>query len=142
MKPTVTKKRLTASLVLALVAAFGLAACGGGSKGTNANTNTPTANVATDPAASVAPATGSSTTGTGTITIKNFKFSTATVKAGATVTVKNEDDTTHTVSANDMSFDTTVDGGASATFTAPTKPGTYAFHCNIHNFMTGTLVVQ
>jgi plastocyanin len=64
------------------------------------------------------------------------------VKAGATVTVHNADDTAHTVSAADGSFDTMpVFAVTSKTFVAPTKPGSYMFHCNIHANMRGTLVV-
>jgi plastocyanin len=76
-----------------------------------------------------------------TVTIKNFKFKPPTlkVKAGATVTVKNADDSTHTFTANKGAFDTgDLDGGSSAKVTI-TMPGTYAYHCNIHNFMKGTI---
>jgi plastocyanin len=89
---------------------------------------------------------GSSTSGGSsgsTITIKDFKFSPAplTVKVGQKVTVKNADSTTHTVTANDGSFNTgDVNAGSSASFTAK-KAGTFKFHCNIHNYMTGTLKV-
>ena len=63
------------------------------------------------------------------------------MKAGATVTVMNTDTTTHTVAADDKSFDTgDIAAGASKTFVAP-KAGTYPFHCNIHNYMKGTLTV-
>lgn len=78
-----------------------------------------------------------------TITIHNFMFSpsTLTVKAGATVVVKNTDDTAHTVTALDGSFDTgSIPGGKTATFTA-SKAGTFKIHCNIHNYMTGTIQV-
>jgi plastocyanin len=52
------------------------------------------------------------------------------------------DTTTHTNTADKGEWNTgDIDAGASATFTAPSKPGTYGFHCNIHNFMTGTLTV-
>ena len=65
-----------------------------------------------------------------------------TVKNGATVTVKNADTTTHTLAADGGAFDTgNLTPGMSATFVAPSKPGTYAFHCNIHANMHGTLVV-
>jgi plastocyanin len=75
------------------------------------------------------------------VTIKNLAFSpkTLNVKAGAKVTVKNKDGTTHTFTANKGAFDTgDIDGGSSATITVK-KPGTYAYHCNIHNFMKGTI---
>jgi plastocyanin len=81
------------------------------------------------------------TGGTGGITIANFTFSPSPVKAGSTVTVTNNDTKTHTVTANDGSFDVRVDAGKTATFTAPGKPGPYKFHCRIHSFMKGTLTV-
>jgi plastocyanin len=65
-----------------------------------------------------------------------------TVTAGSTVTVMNADTTTHTVAADNKSFDTgEIHAGATATFTAPMAAGTYKFHCNIHNYMMGTLTV-
>jgi plastocyanin len=75
------------------------------------------------------------------VTIKDFAFSPKTlqVKAGSKVKVKNKDGTTHTFSANKGAFDTgEIDAGSSATITVK-KPGTYAYHCNIHNFMKGTI---
>jgi plastocyanin len=79
-----------------------------------------------------------------TVTIKGFAFSPnpITVKSGVTITVRNQDDTDHTMTSDDKtSFDTKhVAGGASATFVAP-APGTYTFHCNIHQFMKAKLIV-
>jgi plastocyanin len=79
------------------------------------------------------------------VKITNFKFAPAslTVKSGARVTVTNNDTTAHTATANDgHSFDTgTLDPGASHTINVP-KPGSYAYHCSIHPFMHGTIVVQ
>jgi plastocyanin len=75
------------------------------------------------------------------VTIKGFAFSpkTLTVKAGSKVKVTNKDGTTHTFTANKGAFDTgDIDGGSSATVTVK-KPGTYAYHCNIHSSMTGTV---
>jgi len=34
-----------------------------------------------------------------------------------------------------------VNGGTSVSITAPTKPGTYAYRCNIHQYMHGVLTV-
>lgn len=98
------------------------------------STRSPSA--AGSPPSSVAPST---------IVIKNFAFSpgTITVAANATITVHNEDGTTHTVTATGKEFDTgDIPGGAVRTFTAPSKPGRYPYICEIHQYMTGTLVVS
>jgi plastocyanin len=102
--------------------AIGLAACSSSSKSSDAGS-------------------GGGTT-TDKITIKDFSFTGATVKAGATVTVENNGPSTHTVTADGSEFNTgNIDSGKTATFTAPAKPGTYKYHCNIHTSMTGTLTV-
>ena len=112
------KRLITILAVIAL--SLGLASCGSSSKKSDAGSG-----------------------GGSTITIKAFKFTGATVKAGATVTVKNDDTTTHTVKADAAGFDTgDIEAGKSATFTAPATAGSYPFHCNIHQFMKGTLIVQ
>ena len=79
--------------------------------------------------------------------IKNFAFepSTLSVAPGATVTVRNEDSATHTVTATGSShaFDTKdIQAGGTATFTAPSSPGSYPYICEIHQFMHGTLNVR
>lgn len=77
------------------------------------------------------------------ITIADFEFQGPdSVAPGAEVTVTNEDSTSHTVTADEGSFDVTVEGGATATFTAPSEPGSYDYVCNFHGDMTGTLVVK
>jgi plastocyanin len=87
---------------------------------------------------------GSSGSGSAVITMQNTSFKVAgPVKAGATVNIKNNDSFTHTVTSDDgSSFNVSVDGGKSATITAPSKAGTYKFHCNIHSNMHATLTVQ
>jgi plastocyanin len=78
----------------------------------------------------------------GTIAISNFKFTAISVPAGSTVTVSNNDTPTHTVTSDDgTSFNVKVAAGKTATFTAPSTPGTYKFHCNIHSSMHGVLTV-
>jgi plastocyanin len=78
------------------------------------------------------------------IHISKFAYQTPpSVAPGATVTVMNMDGEAHTVTADSGSaFDTKIDPGKSATFTAPMKPGTYAFHCTYHGNMHGMLVVK
>lgn len=103
----------------------------------------------TTPATPTTPGGATATAGAAgdTITIQNFAFSpaTLTVSAGATVSVMNKDSVTHTVTASDspQSFNTgNIAASATATFKAPSKPGTYAYTCTIHPFMHGTLTVQ
>ncbi len=82
-----------------------------------------------------------------TITIKNFAFdpSTMTVKTGSEITWVNQDVAPHTVASDTGSLvkfsSDSLPTGASYNFTF-TQPGTYTYHCSIHPFMTGTIVVQ
>lgn len=135
-------RRISVSTVILLAAAMLLAACGSSSKSsTSAQTSAPTATTVplgtTAPTAASGPAIMIENGGSG------FMFKSSAVKAGATVTVKNNTAVQHTVSADTTAagFDVTVDPGKTMTFTAPSKPGAYKFHCNIHTYMTGTLNV-
>jgi plastocyanin len=77
------------------------------------------------------------------ITIKNFAFKPTplTVKAGTKITVTNKDGTTHTLTSDTGKFDAgSIDGGNSASIMVK-KPGTYKYHCEIHDFMKGTIKV-
>lgn len=78
------------------------------------------------------------------IVVHDFAFVTKPVTAGATVTVHSNGPSTHSVTSDDgTSFNiSSIDSGKDATFTAPTKAGTYKFHCNFHTTMHGTLTVQ
>ena len=78
------------------------------------------------------------------IHIRSFMFKVpVSVQAGTSVTVMNTDNEAHTVTADTGSaFDVKVDAGATATFTAPSKPGSYAFRCKYHSDMHGVLVVK
>jgi plastocyanin len=78
------------------------------------------------------------------VTIQNFSFGPGalTVSAGTTVTWTNSDSVTHTVTAMDRSFDSSnLKPGEQFSFRFDT-PGTYTYHCTIHPFMTGQVVVQ
>ncbi|MCU1492587.1 MAG: hypothetical protein JWO62_351 [Acidimicrobiaceae bacterium] len=84
------------------------------------------------------------------VTIKNFTFAPArfTVAPGERIVVTNDDSVTHTFTATPgatpVAHFTTgnIAPGSSASLTAPTAKGAYAFHCAIHPFMTGTLTVE
>ncbi|MBP2215131.1 cupredoxin domain-containing protein [Arthrobacter sp. CAN_C5] len=82
------------------------------------------------------------TTGQMSISIDDFVFSgPGTVNPGGEITVTNNDSEAHTVTADDGSFDVTIPGGESATFTAPSVIGSYGFFCKFHGNMKGTLTV-
>jgi plastocyanin len=139
-----TRLPIAAAGVAAILA---LAACGSSSGGTGGNQTVPTSQVPPPasqgggpPASSRPPATSGPT-----ITIKDFGYSgDLTVKAGAKVTVVNEDSTQHSLTDTDThKFDTgaIAPNGGTATFTAPTQPGSYSFGCMFHPEMSGTLQV-
>jgi len=100
---------------------------------------TPAATPAASPAANTqAPATAQA------VSIMNFAFDppTLTVPVGTTVTWTNNDSTTHTVTADDGSFDSgNVDRGGTFSFTFSTA-GTINYHCKIHPNMTASITVQ
>lgn len=78
------------------------------------------------------------------VTIHNFAFGPqiVTVKPGVTVHWTNRDSEAHTVTSDAGAFNSSVlQPGASFSFTF-TKPGTYSYHCSIHPFMTGKVVVS
>jgi plastocyanin/uncharacterized membrane protein len=77
------------------------------------------------------------------VVIKQMHFEPATlnVKAGDTVQWKNEDIFTHTVTANDGSFDSGPIAPGSSWQTAIKKSGAIGYHCGPHPNMTAELVV-
>jgi plastocyanin len=128
------RRRLSTLWLLLIL--LGTGGCAGGS-GTPPSTSAP-------PPGSVdggGPTAGPAAT---TITIKDFGYGEPiTVAPGAAVTVTNIDTAAHTVTADEgAAFDTEVKGGGTATFTAPTKPGSYPYHCTFHPNMHGTLIVK
>jgi plastocyanin len=65
-----------------------------------------------------------------------------TVKPGATVTWTNDDDDSHTVASSSKLFKSkALDTGDKFSFTF-TTPGTYAYICSVHPYMTGAIVVE
>jgi plastocyanin len=78
------------------------------------------------------------------ISIANMSFvaSAITVTKGTTVTWTNNDYTTHTVTANDNSFNSNdLDYGNTYSHTFDST-GTFSYHCSIHPDMTGSVVVK
>lgn len=97
----------------------------------------------TKEAATTSTTAGASSAPASTITVKSFAFSpaTLTVKAGTAVTITNNDSPAHTWTADDKSFNEALSPGKSVTHTFD-KPGTYAYHCEIHPSMKGTVTVS
>ena len=122
------------AVVTVVAAALLLSACGGGG---GPGSSSPTTSSPSSGSAAATPATS--------VTISNFMFApmTASVAPGSTVTVANKDSVTHTLTATGGQFDTgDIGPGRTKTFTAPTKAGTYDYMCNIHQYMTGKIVVR
>jgi plastocyanin len=81
---------------------------------------------------------------TATVHIKNFAFDPATLTVAADTTVRfvNDDSEAHTVTARDGSFNSDgLDTNDSWSFRF-TKPGTYAYFCQLHPDMKGTVIVK
>lgn len=71
-----------------------------------------------------------------------FGSATITISKGDTVTWKNDDSYLHRIVADDGSFDLgDQPNGASVKHTF-TQAGTYAYHCSVHPFMKGTVIVK
>ncbi|WP_051637766.1 hypothetical protein [Rhodococcus sp. UNC363MFTsu5.1] len=91
------------------------------------------------PSTTVAPESGAPV-----IAIEDFTYKTPpSVRAGEEVVVRNGAGPEHSVTSDTEGlFDTHVDGNESATFTAPTTPGAYTFHCVYHPEMYSILIVE
>lgn len=83
-----------------------------------------------------------SASGAKTVSIVNFAFKpgTLTVKRGARVSFANTANTAHTATSG--SFDTKrIEPGKTKTVQFNQK-GTFAYHCKIHPFMKGKVIVE
>jgi plastocyanin len=124
-------------VMVALIAVTAVAsACGSSSNGGGASTP---ASAAANTASGGAPAASGST-----VEINNFMFMPAslTVAVDTTVTWKFDDSTDHTVAADDKSF-ISPPLGKDKTYTHTFETaGTVKYHCSIHPFMTGTIIVK
>src|SRR3989475_6690087 len=67
---------------------------------------------------------------------------TTTVRVGDTVTWTNRDAFSHTSTSDTGVWDTGVIRAATSGSFTFTAAGTFAYHCAIHSFMHGTIVVQ
>jgi plastocyanin len=123
------------SIFLAAIALVGTlaTACGGSSTSETAASASGSSSE-TSPTAMAGP----------TITIANMAFGQPlTVAPGTKINIANNDTMEHSVTSDTAgAFDQDVDGNEKATFTAPSQPGEYPFHCSYHPNMKGTLIVK
>lgn len=75
------------------------------------------------------------------LTISGFTFSKVSVHKGDTVTIHNSDGVDHTVTIAAAGIDVAIAAGETATFVAPSTPGTYLLTCDLHPGMKGVLTV-
>jgi plastocyanin len=126
------RRFMPAVAVLLLV----VAGCGGSDDGTADDGRSPGTTAA--PGTTATPGEGDGAV----ITIADFDFGgPVTVAAGETITVRNTDGVTHTWTASDGAFDSGNIAGGSEFSTTLDAPGEYAFFCEIHPSMTGTITV-
>ena len=126
------RKRLHRLVAVLIVTVGLLAACGDDTTATTA--------AATTTSATTAPAT--TVPGGATISVSNFKFEPADVEitVGQTVTFSFVGGT-HTATADDGSWSSGEKSAGGNFEVSFDQPGTYAFHCEIHASMQGTITV-
>lgn len=120
------------------------AACGAGATAATSKSATMHMPVSMPMAASAPAGQAGPAVATDAVTIKNFGFgpATVTVKVGSTITWTNTDDEAHTVFfAFDGSRSPILVNQANTYRKTFSAPGTFTYHCTIHPFMTGTVVV-
>lgn len=78
------------------------------------------------------------------VQIVNYAFipSTLTVKVGTTVEWVNNDKINHTVTSDDGVFDSGVFTTSEAFEYTFNTPGEYPYHCELHPFMKGKVIVE
>src|SRR3954452_7897624 len=133
---TRTRRLLLVPAACALVVAA-TAACGASGAASSGGTSSAMSGMSS----SSSGASGMAATGT-TLMIQKFAYKTpASVSPGAKVQIMNMDGEVHTVTADEgNAFDVTAPSGKTVSFSSPTKPGTYRFHCTFLTNMHGVLV--
>lgn len=126
-----------------------------------ATTNATTTTADTDGAATTPPTTPAATAAAATLTIPMgavtpgnpaYEPASLTVKKGDAIDVVNKDSSPHTVTSGTgledpnagKMFDTSIinAAGSAQLATADLEAGEYDYHCTVHPFMTGKLIVQ
>ncbi len=130
-----------------VVSVTALAACGSSSTPpatTSSVASVPAGGTSSTPASSSTAASSAPVAQPAMIMINKFAYTVPeSVSPGAMVMVMNMDSEAHTVTADSGdAFDDKATASATTQFQAPTKPGSYPFHCTYHSNMHGVLVVK
>lgn len=144
-RPGLPVRRGLTVLVLLASGALIAAGCGGGSGDSGGGGSaSPDTTAAPSPATAAPDDNGGGSGGSGQANIENFAFDPKqlTAKVGETVTWKNDDSTSHTVTADDGSFDSGSLASEKTFSQKFDKPGTYQYHCALHSSMIATVVVS
>jgi plastocyanin len=150
---TIQRIQIYLSLMLVVLGALLLAACGSTTPGAGAAAPTTVAQTPAPtltPTPTLAPTTRTPISGsTQMLMIINdsngsfgFNPSTLTIKVGTTVIWKNVSSVPHTVTSDDgQTFDSgNIAVGGTFRFSFK-NAGTFSYHCNIHPYMRATIVV-
>lgn len=146
---TATPIRGVGAVGLAVLLALGGVACSDDDSDAEAGDEaTSTSSAATDASPTEAPedtedAPGESGGGAPEVEAVDFAFAPDRVEVatGDEVTWTNGDTVTHTVTADDGGFDLGLDGEGATDSHVFADPGEVAYHCSIHESMTGVVVV-
>jgi plastocyanin len=128
----------------AILAALGLAACGDDDSDTTATQGEGAANPPAETREQGnAPAPSGEAVRAAKVEIEGFEFvpSAVTIQEGGKVIWINRDSTEHTATLDDGSFDSGALAEGKLKSESFKQPGTYAYHCELHPGMTGTVEV-
>lgn len=130
--------------VLAAASALSLAVAVGGCGSSSPSTSSGASSASTTSSGSAAGPTAGGRPRLVTVAISGFAFHpvSLTVPKGTRIRFVNHDSAPHTATTNSPGFDSgTLKQGQSATVSL-TKPGSYAYICQFHAFMHGTVTVN
>jgi len=134
------KKHLILVLVVIAGATVMIAGC------TSSSSPSPspvTSTTTSGPSPSPVTSTTTSVANQYSIAIQNYAFnpSTLTIPKGVTVTWKNYDPVQHTVTSNSGIFSSPLLSTGDTYTYQFNNTGSFSYHCSIHTYMTGTIVV-